>query len=343
MPPPPPKFVYKPHRPPQRATTDPPNPPPNFDHKPRVLVRRDSRSRGGGQQKDGGGGKRSWYRSNSTPPDTRNHHDRGPPQDGGISFAPVSANDSRTWGVNWAKTFWEPGRVQTTQVHAQVQVNGRPWCGQLQDAPRGRTRRSSDARHPNPVLHPTPRPAQSTPPSRSHTPVIPGVSPSREMGLGKLFRRNPQDHKKILFYDKSRPHYGFTNFSPHPVEYLGRRYPTSEHLFQALKFTHKPNLMEHIRTCDPRPSVALAEARRFSREVRPDWKRENIRAMETVLFFKFTQHKKLKRELLRTGDAELVEDSHTDSFWGCGADGLGRNELGKALMRLRRQIREQEG
>ena len=235
MPPPPPGFVYKPYRPLQRASTDLPNPPPKFDHKPRVLVRRDSRGRGGGQQQDAGGGKRSWYRSNSTPPDTRNHHDHGPaPRDGGTLFVPVSADDSRSWGVNWAKTFWEPGRVQTTQVQAQVQVNG-PWGGQLQDAPRGRARRSSDARHPNPVLYPTPRPAQSTPPSRSHTPVIPGVLPTREMGLGKLFRSHSRDRKKILFYNKSKPHYGFTNFSPHPVEYLGRRYPTSEHLFQALK------------------------------------------------------------------------------------------------------------
>ncbi|KAG8826454.1 hypothetical protein FRC17_008226 [Serendipita sp. 399] len=42
-------------------------------------------------------------------------------------------------------------------------------------------------------------------------------------------------NKPIYFYDKSDPHYGFTNFSPHTVNYLGKRYPTSEHAFQAHK------------------------------------------------------------------------------------------------------------
>lgn len=40
---------------------------------------------------------------------------------------------------------------------------------------------------------------------------------------------------KILFYDKHKPYYEFTNFSPHEVVYEGKPYPTSEHLFQAFK------------------------------------------------------------------------------------------------------------
>lgn len=39
----------------------------------------------------------------------------------------------------------------------------------------------------------------------------------------------------ILFYEKNNPFYEFTNFSPHGVIYKGKKYPTSEHLFQALK------------------------------------------------------------------------------------------------------------
>jgi diaminohydroxyphosphoribosylaminopyrimidine deaminase/5-amino-6-(5-phosphoribosylamino)uracil reductase len=40
---------------------------------------------------------------------------------------------------------------------------------------------------------------------------------------------------RILFYHKHDPHYGFTNFSPHPVNYKAKIYPTSEHLFQSFK------------------------------------------------------------------------------------------------------------
>lgn len=43
---------------------------------------------------------------------------------------------------------------------------------------------------------------------------------------------------RILFYHRHDAHYGFTNFSPHPVMYQGKKYPTSEHLFQSFKVTY---------------------------------------------------------------------------------------------------------
>ncbi|EGN95184.1 hypothetical protein SERLA73DRAFT_187510 [Serpula lacrymans var. lacrymans S7.3] len=144
---------------------------------------------------------------------------------------------------------------------------------------------------------------------------------------------------RILFYDKGKPHYGFTNFSPHPILYKRKRYPTSEHLFQAMKFIdHRPDIAERIRTCSDKPSVAFAEAHKFQTSVRPDWMTVNIQKMDEVLWHKFTQHASLKAELLATGNAELVEDSNKDSFWGVGADHRGRNELGKALERLRASL-----
>jgi len=139
--------------------------------------------------------------------------------------------------------------------------------------------------------------------------------------------RTPMRHR-ILFYHRHDPHYGFTNFSAHPVVYKGKKYPTSEHLFQSFKFQdHRPNLAEHIRTCSERPSVAFSQARRFQPEVRPDWLKVNIQKMDETLWHKFTRHADLKEELLSTGDAELVEDSDKDAFWGVGSDRRGRNEL----------------
>ncbi|TFK36682.1 hypothetical protein BDQ12DRAFT_237196 [Crucibulum laeve] len=170
---------------------------------------------------------------------------------------------------------------------------------------------------------------------RAYNPNNPFDTPSRGSP------RNSPIRPRILFYHKHDPHYGFTNFSAHPVIYKGRKYPTSEHLFQSFKFQeHRPNLAEHIRTCSERPSVAFSEARRFQPEVRRDWKQVNIQKMDETLWHKFTQHVDLKAELLATGDAELVEDSDKDAFWGVGADGRGRNELGKALERLRAKLRE---
>lgn len=48
-------------------------------------------------------------------------------------------------------------------------------------------------------------------------------------------RGSPSSPHPILFYDKRKAYYGFTNFSDHPVLYDGKKYPTSEHLFQSFK------------------------------------------------------------------------------------------------------------
>lgn len=161
------------------------------------------------------------------------------------------------------------------------------------------------------------------------------ISPIRNLGVPGGSRR-----PRILFYHKHNPHYGFANFSYHPVVYKGKTYPTSEHLFQSFKFQKfRPEIAEHIRTYSDKPSVAFSEARQYQDEVRSDWNQMKIEKMDITLWHKFTQHPDLKAELLATGDAELVEDSDKDGFWGVGPDGRGRNELGKALERLRVELR----
>lgn len=150
--------------------------------------------------------------------------------------------------------------------------------------------------------------------------------------------------KPILFYEETEKYYEFTNFAPYSVTFRGKEYPTSEHLFQARKFLdHRPLLAEHIRRGSDRPRFAFIEARRFSPETRTDWKENSIEIMDEILKLKFTQHAKLRRLLLETGEKELIENARQyDDFWGNGADGKGRNELGKALMRLRTVLREED-
>jgi len=124
------------------------------------------------------------------------------------------------------------------------------------------------------------------------------------------------------------------------VKYKGKIYPTSQHLYQSFKFQkHRPDLAETIRLHCNSADNAFSEARRLRSEVRSDWKDVNIRKMEETLWHKFTQHPDLKDRLLSTGDAELIADTNKDYFWGVGADRGGRNELGKALERLRSKLR----
>ncbi|KAG8893168.1 hypothetical protein FRC00_010912, partial [Tulasnella sp. 408] len=154
----------------------------------------------------------------------------------------------------------------------------------------------------------------------------------------------PPKPKPLLFYEENEKYYEFTNFAPYSVIFRGKVYPTSEHLFQARKFLdHRPLLAEHIRKGSERPRFAFIEARRFAPETRSDWKEKSIEIMDEILELKFTQHEKLYRLLLDTGERYLIENAGKyDDFWGNGADGKGRNELGKALMRLRETLRERE-
>ncbi|EKM52571.1 uncharacterized protein PHACADRAFT_149327 [Phanerochaete carnosa HHB-10118-sp] len=149
----------------------------------------------------------------------------------------------------------------------------------------------------------------------------------------------PQTESPIYFYNRLEPYYEFTNFALYSVKYSGKRYPTAEHLFQAHKFLEtNPRLAEHIRR-QRTPRAALQEATRLRSAQRRDWFNVNVAIMDDILQAKFRQHATLRDMLLRTGNRELIEKSPADSFWGSGADGRGRNEFGKCLMRLRDKLR----
>ena len=61
--------------------------------------------------------------------------------------------------------------------------------------------------------------------------------------------------------------------------------------------------------------------------------------MDEVLYLKFQQHGDLCTLLLNTFPADLVYVESGDPFWGDGA-GVGMNELGKSLMRVRERLRD---
>ncbi|KAF7289679.1 DUF1768-domain-containing protein [Mycena chlorophos] len=154
----------------------------------------------------------------------------------------------------------------------------------------------------------------------------------------------PPKPKTIFFFNRGEPYYEFTNFSLHSVTWEKHTYPTAEHVFQSHKFMgyQASHIRREIRKASSARD-ALGVARKYVSSVRGDWFDVNVQVMEQVIYLKFTQHEDLRRLLLSTGDAVLVEDSPYDAFWGRGSDGKGRNELGKALMRLRDSLRRGYG
>jgi N-glycosidase YbiA len=142
----------------------------------------------------------------------------------------------------------------------------------------------------------------------------------------------------IYFY-RTRDQYGcFSNFSAHEFELDHRSWPTSEHYFQAHKFIDTPHF-EMIRQAKS-PKEAALMGRDRQQPLRPDWDQVKDEIMYSAVQRKFETHGDIRIILLATGDEELVEQTSTDYYWGCGSDKTGKNKLGQILMAVRAQLRE---
>lgn len=141
----------------------------------------------------------------------------------------------------------------------------------------------------------------------------------------------------IHFYAVGDEYGEFSNFAPFKIFVHGKRWPTSEHYFQAQKFAGTPHA-EEIRLAK-KPRIAADMGRDRKRPLRRDWESVKDNVMLDALRAKFTQHDDLRALLLATGDAELVEHTANDSYWADGGDGSGKNRLGQLLMRLRDELR----
>ena len=144
----------------------------------------------------------------------------------------------------------------------------------------------------------------------------------------------------INFYGVGDDYGCFSNFSPHPITLKGESWPTSEHFFQAQKFSGTPD-EEEVRLAKS-PMIAARMGRSRKRPLRRDWESVKDSIMHEAVVAKFTQHPELREILLGTGEAKLIEHTANDSYWGDGGDGSGKNKLGLVLMRVRDELRSSE-
>lgn len=135
-----------------------------------------------------------------------------------------------------------------------------------------------------------------------------------------------------------------SNFFHSPFAYDGIEYPTVEHFFQAMKTLDQ----------EERKKIAAADspgkAKQMGRHVqlRKDWEEIKEAVMLEGLYLKFTDEQ-LADWLLETGNEELIEGNFwCDQTWGsCNCtkhkDIPGKNLLGKLLMKVRSEIKEEHG
>lgn len=145
-----------------------------------------------------------------------------------------------------------------------------------------------------------------------------------------------------------RGEYGFlSNFHLCPVEYRGKVFPSSENAYQWAKSKYIIALIDltpdfipeyqrlldrYMLNCTP------GESKRQMKEaiLDPLFHEEKDAIMHDVVTAKFGQNPDLRKLLIDTGDAALIEGNDWgDKYWG-QVDGVGKNRLGMILMNVRR-------
>jgi ribA/ribD-fused uncharacterized protein len=162
----------------------------------------------------------------------------------------------------------------------------------------------------------------------------------------RRWRRQRWDEPGTIYFWSGRggPHQLFSNFATTPFVMaawhagLGDvEFATGEHAFQAAKAA---TIDEHERIRLARTPMAAKQAGRAV-ALAHDWNARRAHVMLAVVRAKFATGK-LRELLLSTGDAILAEDSPYDALWGCrdrAGDYTGANLLGRALMRVRDELR----
>jgi len=127
-----------------------------------------------------------------------------------------------------------------------------------------------------------------------------------------------------------------SNFANFPVFENGVFWPTAEHLYQAAKFKAS-SIREEIRRAKT-PLKAKEIARKLSDEMNREWDSICLTVMYSTVLQKVRQNPEIHDLLTSTKNAEIVEISRDDVFWGRTTEGRGENYLGKILMLVRNEI-----
>lgn len=151
----------------------------------------------------------------------------------------------------------------------------------------------------------------------------------------------------VVFLKTDEPFGGLSNMAGgYPIRVNGVRILTSEALYQACRFPHLPDVQKLI-IGQISPMTAKMRSKPYRKDSRPDWDQVRVRIMRWSLRMKLANNwNAFSTLLLKTGERPIVEESRKDDFWGAKVvdDGdtlVGMNVLGRLLMELREQVKQQ--
>ncbi|MBB6460131.1 NADAR family protein [Flammeovirga kamogawensis] len=147
------------------------------------------------------------------------------------------------------------------------------------------------------------------------------------------------DFNDAIYFYSSHGEFGeFSNFSNFGFEYENKYYKTVEHFYQSMKFEDL-SYAEKIRLSNS-PKIASDLGQNRSYSLKKSWEFDKINYMYAGVKSKFDFNEELQKKLIETDDKLLIENSPYDNYWGIGKDGLGQNQLGTILMRVREKYKQ---
>lgn len=124
-------------------------------------------------------------------------------------------------------------------------------------------------------------------------------------------------------------------FSAHEIEVDGVVYKTVEHAYQSLRALPEARLA--IMAAHS-PLDAWREGQKAKAKGEIDTRCDKYALMERLCRAKLAQHPDIQTLLIGTGSRPLLK-VHSDSDWGTGDDGEGKNSMGVIWMKLRDELK----
>lgn len=129
------------------------------------------------------------------------------------------------------------------------------------------------------------------------------------------------------------------NDEPCLFEFGGCKYTSATAAYEALKFFHRPDLMDRFSAMSAREALAFSAEKHLDKH--SSWYGRRVAVMGDVLRAKFMQNPQARDYLLGTGSNYLAFHApykRMDPFWTDDADGSGANQLGHLLMQIRHEL-----
>lgn len=160
--------------------------------------------------------------------------------------------------------------------------------------------------------------------------------------MSRLDERRYNPDTSAVFSKTKERFGGLSNMAPgFGLNVNGIQIRTSEALYQACRFPHRPDAQRQI-IGKSSPMTAKMHGKTYRQDVRPDWDAVRVSVMRWCLRVKLAQNWEIfGKILLSTDNMPIVEKKHRRDFWGTKEINgwlIGMNVLGRLLMELREQL-----